>query len=104
MGNDIFVDALVEAKMGEKPAIVGQDRAPKSLTYSSDPENERDGFLALVGTGPDSKYEYAAQIKALIQIGFLVELDKGIFVCDDSRWGVGLEVIELGLARSTFTI
>ena len=55
------------------------------------PENEvaidngeqfvRDAYLAIVETGPETKYDYPPMLEALTEIGFLEEYDKGIFKC-----------------------
>jgi hypothetical protein len=36
-------------------------------------------YLAIVETGPESRYNYPPMLEALTEIGFLEEYDKGVF-------------------------
>jgi hypothetical protein len=43
--------------------------------------NTKDAYLAIVGIGPESRYDYPPMLEALVRLGFLFEYDKGVFIC-----------------------
>ena len=109
--NELFYDAVLEKKMDENREPAGEESAKPTAPTISEVTNDRDGFLALVETGPDSKYEYPSQITALLQLGFLVEFAKGIFlrVCDplerarDPSLGLlAFQIMLVGLEAAVF--
>jgi hypothetical protein len=82
MGNDIFYDDLFHQKQLTSSKAQGETTKPKKeVAIDNGEQFVRDAYLAIVETGPESKYDYPPMLEALTEIGFLEEYDKGVFKC-----------------------
>jgi hypothetical protein len=64
---------IVTKAQGEKPE--------ESVAIDNGEQFVRDAFLAIVETGPETRYDYPPMLEALTELGFLEEYDKGVFKC-----------------------
>jgi hypothetical protein len=82
MGNDIFCDKIFHQKQLTSSKAQGETTKPgKKVAIDNGEQFVRDAYLAIVETGPESKYDYPPMLKALTELGFLEEYDKGVVRC-----------------------
>jgi predicted aspartyl protease len=82
MGNDIFCDKIFHQKQLTSNKAQGETTKPeRNVAIDNGEQFVRDAYLAIVETGPESKYDYPPMLKALTELGFLEEYDKGVFRC-----------------------
>jgi hypothetical protein len=82
MGNDIFCDKIFHPKQLTSSKAQGETTKPERKVAIDNGERfVCDAYLAIVETGPESKYDYPPMLEALTELGFLEEYDKGVFKC-----------------------
>jgi hypothetical protein len=83
LGNGIFYDKTFHQTTQTREASnkTGEEPRTPPLAIDNGSTITRDAYLAIVETGPESKYDYPPMLEALIQLGFLFEYDKGVFLC-----------------------
>jgi hypothetical protein len=82
LGNDIFCDEIFHQKQLTSSKAQGETTKPeRKVAIDNGDQFVRDAYLAIVETEPESKYDYPPMLKALTELGFLEEYDKGVFRC-----------------------
>jgi hypothetical protein len=82
MGNDIFCDEIFHQKQLTSSKAQGETTKPKKKVAIDNGEQfVRNAYLAIVETGPESRYNYPPMLEALTEIGFREEYNKGVFKC-----------------------
>jgi hypothetical protein len=101
MGNDIFTDEKFYQKQLTSSKAQGETTKPKKKVAIDNGEQfVCDAYLAIVETGPESKYDYPPMLEALTEIGFLEKYDRGVFKCvrdPKLQGGLGALVAEQSL-------
>jgi hypothetical protein len=70
LGNDIFCDETFHQK--ELASSKAQGEKPEeSIAIDNGEQFVRDAYLAIVETGPETKYDYPPMLEALTELGFL---------------------------------
>jgi hypothetical protein len=78
--NDIFCDETFHQK--ELAPSKAQGEKPEELVaVDSGEQFVRDAYLAIVETGPETRYDYPPMLEALTELSFLEGYDKGVFKC-----------------------
>jgi hypothetical protein len=82
LGNDIFCDDTFQQNLQTRGTSNKNGEGPQPPTaIDRRTQITRDAYLVVVETGPNLNYDYPPMLKALVQLGFLSEYDKGIFKC-----------------------
>jgi hypothetical protein len=82
LGNDIFCDDTFQQNLQTRVTSNKNGEGPQTPpAIDKRTQTTRDAYLAVVGTGPDLRYDYPPMLEALVQMGFLSEYDKAIFKC-----------------------
>jgi hypothetical protein len=82
MENDFACDKCVHQKQLTSSKAQGETTKPKKeVAIDNGEQFVRDAYLAIVEIGPESRYDYPPMLKALTEICFSEEYDKGVFKC-----------------------